>query len=288
MERRNAITRNGISIVFREQQGELPAVVLVHGLSSSRHIWDRVLPLLSPLRVIAYDQRGHGESDKPESGYAFGDMTADLEAVLDATGIERAVLAGHSWGGNVAVEFAATRPERTLGIVLVDGGIGQLSARPGMTRDRALELLQPPDIDGMPVADLLSRIQENSPMWSDEFRDIVLASFYLNDDGTIRRRFPLRQHMQVVEALWDQQLLDLYPKVRCPAVLVPAYMDSGDGVAERMAAKREGVTQALTLLADAHLEEMNDTIHDVPVQRPAELAAVIKALAVRAAGAPTA
>jgi len=155
-----------------------------------------------------------------------------------------------------------------------------------MTRDQALELLRPPDIDGMPLADLLARIQENSPAWSDEFREIVLASFYLNDDGTIRRRFPVPQHMQVVEALWDQQLLDLYPQVRCPAVLVPAYMEGGDGVAERMAAKREGVAQALALLPDGQLEEMNDTIHDVPVQRPAELAAIIKALAVRVAVAP--
>src|SRR5438105_1003656 len=100
MNDQSAITRNGIHIAFRDQAGELPAIVLVHGLSSSRHIWDRVLPLLAPHRVVAYDQRGHGESDKPDTGYGFDDMTADLEAVLDALAIDRPVLVGHSWGGN--------------------------------------------------------------------------------------------------------------------------------------------------------------------------------------------
>src|SRR4029077_19345142 len=123
-------------------------------------------------------------------------------------------------------------------------------------------------IDGMPVADLIGRIQANSPAWSDELSDIILASFYVSNDGKIARRFPVPQHMQVVEALWDQKLLELYPKVQCPVVLVPAYMESGDGMAEWMAAKREGVAQALVLLADGRLEEMNETIHDVPLQRP--------------------
>jgi pimeloyl-ACP methyl ester carboxylesterase len=196
------------------------------------------------------------------------------------------VLVGHSWGGNVVVEFAATRPERALGLVLVDGGFGQLSGRPGMTRERALEMLRPPDIDGMPVADMVAWGQANIPGWNDEVREILSASFYVSDDGKVSRRFPVPQHMQVVEALWDQKLSDLYPKLRCPVILVPAYMEGGDGAAERMAMKREGVAQALALLADGRLEEMNDTIHDVPLQRPEELGAIIGRFAASVTVAP--
>ena len=105
-------------------------LVLLHGLASQAHIWDLVAPLLSEsFRVIAIDQRGHGLSDKPDSGYDWATITSDLDAILKALKIDRAMLAGHSWGGNVAVQYAADHPDRVSGLILIDGGFLQIGDR---------------------------------------------------------------------------------------------------------------------------------------------------------------
>ena len=70
--------------------------------------------------VVALDQRGHGRSDAPASGYAGDDFVADVVTVLDALGIDRALVAGHSLGGRNAWLAAARHPERVTGAVVVD------------------------------------------------------------------------------------------------------------------------------------------------------------------------
>lgn len=79
-----------------------------------------MLPYLPPhLRVFAVTQRGHGDSARPQTGYDTSDFTADLEAFLDAVGLEAAVLVGGSSGGLAARRFALDHPERTEGLVFL-------------------------------------------------------------------------------------------------------------------------------------------------------------------------
>src|ERR1700716_292285 len=107
-------------------------VVRVHGVGSSSHIWDLTGPLLAEkaLRVVALDQRGHGQSDQPDSGYDFPSVVADLFGFMDTTGIvEPSALVGHSWGASVVLHFAVTHPDRVAGVVLVDGGTGSPGER---------------------------------------------------------------------------------------------------------------------------------------------------------------
>jgi pimeloyl-ACP methyl ester carboxylesterase len=95
-----------------------------------------VADVLSPAhRLIAYDLRGRGESDKPDKGYSLALHGDDLEGLLDHFGLEKAVLIGHSLGAHIAVRFAATRPERVARLVLVDGGLD--------VRHEVLESLRP-------------------------------------------------------------------------------------------------------------------------------------------------
>ncbi len=94
-------------------------VVLLHGYTDSRHSYDRVLPQLpSSLRVFAVTQRGHGGSDKPVGSYASDVFARDVAAFLDAVGVERAVIVGHSMGSTVAMRFAVEYPQRTRALVL--------------------------------------------------------------------------------------------------------------------------------------------------------------------------
>ena len=98
-------------------------VVFVHGWPDSWFSFSRVLPLLPPpLRLIALDQRGFGESDHPDSGYTIHGLAADLVAFFDALGIDRAILVGHSYGTFVARRAALAAPERVAGLVLIGTG----------------------------------------------------------------------------------------------------------------------------------------------------------------------
>src|SRR5688572_10821002 len=94
-------------------------MVLLHGYTDSRRSYDRILPLLpASFRVLAVTHRGHGNSSKPDTGYAPSDFAADLAAFLDAMRIESAVIVGHSMGSTVAQRFAIDYPSRARALVL--------------------------------------------------------------------------------------------------------------------------------------------------------------------------
>jgi pimeloyl-ACP methyl ester carboxylesterase len=98
-------------------------VVLVHGLTGDLSIWylcQAMQTLGATRRVTAYDLRGHGYSDAPASGYTSADHAADLLALLDELGIERAAVVGHSFGGVIALHAAVLAPERVNAVVLSD------------------------------------------------------------------------------------------------------------------------------------------------------------------------
>src|SRR5947209_2202707 len=100
--------------------GDGTPVVLLHGLTATRRyvvMGSSALPRAGH-RVVAYDARGHGDSD-PAQPYDYPALAGDLERVLDQRGIERAVLAGASMGAHTALRFALDRPERVAALVLV-------------------------------------------------------------------------------------------------------------------------------------------------------------------------
>jgi pimeloyl-ACP methyl ester carboxylesterase len=107
--------------------GAGPPVVLLHGLGCGRRMWfHQVRALRSRFRVIAYDQRGHGETDAPAAAadYSAGHLARDLVGVLNALAIERAAIVGFSLGGGPALALAANKPERVSRLVLADVGAG--------------------------------------------------------------------------------------------------------------------------------------------------------------------
>ncbi len=100
-------------------EGGVP-VVLVHGLGSELETWRPVLDRLrGSRRAIAYDQRGHGQSD-PAGEYSIAALAGDLGRVVEQLGLPRFWLAGHSFSGTVVSAYAAEHPEKLAGAVYVD------------------------------------------------------------------------------------------------------------------------------------------------------------------------
>jgi pimeloyl-ACP methyl ester carboxylesterase len=116
---------DGVTLAVLDE-GSGPAVLLLHGFPDSSRVWRNQVPVLveAGKRVIAPDLRGFGESDRPEAveEYSVGRSIADVLAVLDALGVERADVVGHDWGAGVAWALAAFVPERVERLVVMSIG----------------------------------------------------------------------------------------------------------------------------------------------------------------------
>jgi pimeloyl-ACP methyl ester carboxylesterase len=261
---------------------DAPSIVLLHGLASNARWWVLVGPMLARrFRVVALDQRGHGESATRDTGYDFATVAGDLAAFVDELGLDRPVIVGHSWGGNVALEYAATHPDAVAGLVLVDGGFMEPQARPGATWERAERELAPPDLTHLRPEQLVAGAKqwELGSIWSGEIEAALLGNFAVAGDGTIRPHLSRANHMQVVRALWEQRPSQLYEHVSAPVLFVLAERAGGGRTRDWMAMKREAIARAEGSLPDCRVLWMQDTIHDIPLHRPNELAHEIEGFA---------
>jgi pimeloyl-ACP methyl ester carboxylesterase len=100
------------------------ALVLIHGWTQSADAWrDNVADLSKRNRVIVLELPGHGQSDKPQTTYSMDHFARAVDAVMRDAKVKRAVLVGHSMGTPVARQFYRKYPDKTLGIVIVDGSL---------------------------------------------------------------------------------------------------------------------------------------------------------------------
>lgn len=114
-------TTNGVVNLAVDIRGSGPAVVLLHGTSANHAVWTPVAEVLAnQARVISVDQRGHGRSDKPMTGYGGEDFASDLITVLDALDEPTAVVVGHSMGARNAWVAASMFPTRVAGVISLD------------------------------------------------------------------------------------------------------------------------------------------------------------------------
>ncbi len=120
----------GVRIAW-ESHGDGPPLLLVQGLGYGRWGWQPIVPLLAQrFRVLVFDNRGIGDSDKPPGPYTAVQMAGDALAVLDAAGVERAHVLGASLGGAVAQELALRHAERLEKLVLVATMSGMTNMHP--------------------------------------------------------------------------------------------------------------------------------------------------------------
>ena len=269
---------NGLRMHYRDWGGSGQSIVLLHGLASTCHIWDLAAPILSEdFAVVALDQRGHGETDKPEYGYDFATVIEDLHRFVQSLGLPNPLVVGHSWGGDVALEYAVSHRGVPKGLCLVDGGTIEISARPGNTLERAKQEMAPPVFTGVTVERLRERAR--SRRWVDvdnpQFETILFANFEVLEDNTIRARLSRDNHMRIIEAFWEHRPSALYPRVECPVLLMPARQrDDGSPTARRFR-REEAIAVAGKLLPRSETVWLEDSIHDVPIQRPELVARVI-------------
>jgi pimeloyl-ACP methyl ester carboxylesterase len=212
-----------VSLHTRHWDADGVVFLLVHGLASNAQMWDGVAWELHAAGhcAVAVDQRGHGLSDKPDTGYDFDTLSGDLVAVLDAYGIAVAVAAGQSWGANVVAELASRYPERVGGVALVDGGMRNMADRlPDW--DEAARLLAPPHLEGTPLAEIDAAIRGMHGDWPESGIAGALANFEVREDGTVAPRLTRERHMRILRELWEHRVTDVVERLPVPVLGIPA------------------------------------------------------------------
>ncbi len=266
---------------------DAPGLLLMHGLASSQHIWDLMLPHLARrFRVVTYDARGHGRSGKPESRYGFPHVVADARAVIRATRLGRPMIAGHSWGAMVALELAATHPHAIAGAVLVDGGVTSL--REHMDWPTAKERLAPPRLIGMPATEFRGMVRTffaDAVHVTPDVEDIVMSVMRVRPDGTIAPYLSRANHFRILHAIWEQDPLSLYPRLRVPLLAVVAHRTADPDTSEQDEAKRVAVRRVREAARGRPVTiAWMEGIHDLPLQHPAALARRVVRSAPRVVG----
>ena len=252
-----------------EWPGGDPPALLLHGIGNYGRVWDFVAKAVNGrMRLVAPDARGHGASAKPEAGYAPEDFVADAVAVMDALGLARPLVVGHSMGGAHAMALAASHPERVRALVLVD--VGPEIGRDGGERARRLSLGRPDRFADQAAA--LAYLHQTSPGYSDAVYANRLAHVFARDaDGALVWRSRkdalariLGQPSRSAEA-W--QALTTFP---LPVLVVRGTRSASLSV-ETYARMLEVIPNVSGLELDAG--------HNVQLDRPRELAEAIVALA---------
>jgi pimeloyl-ACP methyl ester carboxylesterase len=188
-------------------QGTGAPVVLLHPWTESRGCFDRLLPLLpGTIRAYAVDQRGHGDADKPGTGYALADYADDVVAFLDAMDLPSAVLVGSSSGGYVAQRVAVDHPDRVAGLVLV-GAPRSLHGRPAFA-DEVDRLTDPVDPEWVRASLAWFPLHHPVPDW------------YLADRVADGARTPARVWQQALAGLTEAPPPTETGTITAPTVII--------------------------------------------------------------------
>lgn len=249
-----------LSVVVRDGDPGRPVFLLVHGLASNAHLWDGVADRLAEcgLRSIAVDQRGHGRSARPGTGFDFPTLVGDLTRVLDQEGGGRAVAVGQSWGGNVVLELAARRPDLVEAVGLVDGGFLRLRSEfPDL--DTMLESLAPPVFDGLTRVQLEAGLRARYAHWPPAGVDGHLANFEDLEDGTVRARLARTDHLAILRHLWEHDPDAVVARLDRPVLVIGAR--DGAGRKEERVAEFEAASGVVTV-------EWHTGHHDIHAEQP--------------------
>jgi pimeloyl-ACP methyl ester carboxylesterase len=250
--------------------------MLTHGLASNAHLWDGVARRLAAAGhlVVNVDQRGHGQSSKPDDGYDVPNCADDLALLIDRLELDRPGVAGQSWGGNVVLELGHRHPASVDQIACVDGGFIDLSERFPRWDDCATALA-PPKLAGTPLATIQGWLANSAADWPEEGRSATLANFEVRADGTIAPWLTFERHMTVLRGLWEHRPTAIYSDVPVPTLLIPA--DTGE--ASWTSSKHTAVDAAIAALPVGRAHWFSPAHHDVHAQQPHEVAALLHAAA---------
>ncbi|MFH8371802.1 alpha/beta fold hydrolase [Streptomyces sp. NPDC018031] len=217
---------HGVTLRLRHRPGrDGRPFLLLHGLRSNARMWDDVAGRLAAAGhpVYALDMRGHGDSDLPEHGYDNATAVADLVTVCRELPLAGALVAGHSWGGNLAVRLAAEHPGTVAGLALVDGGwithVDPSDTIPAWEKVAEMLTRAHSQASGVTAESVRESLRGLHPTWSEAAVEAGLADLVAGPDGLLVPRLPLEHQLSIVASMWEDPPARWYPGVTVPVTL---------------------------------------------------------------------
>jgi pimeloyl-ACP methyl ester carboxylesterase len=280
------LERDGIPLHFLEWTadgtGDAPPVLLLHGLSSNAHYWDRLAKHLGDRRLIALDQRGHGLTGRPPlappvpAGFAMGELIEDAAFAIESLDLGRPVVVGHSWGATIALELAARRPRLISGLAFVDGPIQ--SASNLFSWEEAQGFMQPPLPRYRAFAEAIEDSRRDFDGAYDDDLEPFVMSRVMQEGSSFVLTLTSGIRLELLRGLYDSPVDQLWTELASPAIALLARA----GPRSMTDWRERGVRQLAQLAPDVHVIWF-DTPHDIPIFAPEAVAAEIKSLAGAAA-----
>lgn len=268
------LERDGVRLHWREWPAagaaREPALFCLHGLSSNSMYWARLAARFPHRRLVALDQRSHGLSDRPPTGYTNADLTADAAFAIRELGLERPLVLGHSWGGSVALGVAALPDSPAGGLAHIDGPLRAFSNL--MSWEQASVVMQPP-LRRYAVLDEAYDEQRAylEAGWADDLRQFVESGLIRDGDGY---RLPLTTEvrLQILQELFYTDFDALWQRVDRLPVLVAIAERAPEPIASWKRSNAEDVAR----LAPHAVIEWFDSAHDIPLHLPDQVAAAVE------------
>jgi pimeloyl-ACP methyl ester carboxylesterase len=236
------LTRNGVNLHY-ETHGDGQAILLSHGYSATSEMWrGQIEPLTRRHKLIIWDMRGHGRSDYPDDQSAYSEeaTVADMAALLDAAGADRAIVGGLSLGGYMSLAFHRVHPQRVRALLIIDTG-------PGFKNDEARERWN------QRALGYATRFETDGLAYLRTLSPEMAMSTHRSADGLIRAaRGMLVQR--------DDRVIRSLPEIRVPSLIVVGANDTPFlQAADVMAAK---IPHALKIV-------ISDAGHSSNIDQPA-------------------
>jgi pimeloyl-ACP methyl ester carboxylesterase len=268
---------NGINIKYWEWEGKGTPSVMLHPSSGYGRIWDHTARLLHPdFRIIAPDQRGHGDTDKPTHGYSGEDYTADLRALVEVLGLGKIILVGFSLGGRVAMTYAALYPDDVTHIVLAGGPhYYNLFDVPGEREKRAKALQEfrdqgqnRPPSKFASLNQAVEYLHSRRPSWSEEaVHYAVIHNMNRLPDGSLEFKYdPEKEAMTL--SLGAVDFTKYVRQITCPVLIARGQKSSQ--------LTREQAREAASLFKDCRIVDVEGAEFWVMCENPTNLAKVIR------------
>jgi 2-succinyl-6-hydroxy-2,4-cyclohexadiene-1-carboxylate synthase len=263
------VKANEIDLQIRDYEKEADAIIFLHFSGVNLMMWQRIIPYFQDrYRLILVDLRGHGKSDKPETGYHIDEMARDVVGMMNFLKLERAHIVGSSLGAEVGISIAANYPEKVISLVC-DGALssefGPYGTWEGTQKEyeehvaSQLEAMRSSPETVFPSVDALveqSRVSLEKYGWWNVYVEAVLRyGAYKVEEGKYVKGFRKQAMLEYMTNYFQCRFEDYYQKVKCPLLMLP-----GEDVLknEREKAAMIGLKE---LARQAQIVEINGWVH---------------------------
>jgi pimeloyl-ACP methyl ester carboxylesterase len=280
---------NGVQLHYlRAGQGPR-SLVFTHGNSHCAGVWRPLIEVLAgdDITAVAVDLRGHGWSDKPDSGYEWRCLRDDVVGLVHALDLVEVVYVGHSRGGGVALLTAAATPERARGVLAyeptvpvqagADGAAAPVPEPAGVRQSVARALRRRDRFDSRAALVERYRAQEAFRHWrEDYFQSFIDFGSAVQEDGSVELCMPPRTAARLFEATFG---FDTWQDVHCPTLPVQLIYGEHSG---RLGNGRDPVAGIRTMFPRATIHVMEGATHTGPMEQPERFEQEVRAFAGRA------